>query len=238
MRIAELSSITGVAVPSIKFYLREGLMAAGERTSRSQSTYTDSHVARLRLIRALVDVGGLPVAAVRDVLAAIDNTAMPLDQAFGIAQSAASRSASAPTGRPQAPPLPPPPPGQPTAQAEIADLLERTGWRVSPDNPGITLVERVLDTYNTVGHPEMVMKLDGYSAAALLVATTDLDAVALQSTREQMTEVVVVGTVLGDVLLAGLRRMAQEHVSHQRYSPPDGGQVAVDLPPAVFPPLG
>ena len=33
MRIAELSQTTGVPVPTIKYYLREGLLPSGELTS-------------------------------------------------------------------------------------------------------------------------------------------------------------------------------------------------------------
>ncbi|WP_346281659.1 MerR family DNA-binding transcriptional regulator, partial [Pseudonocardia sp.] len=33
MRMAELSARTGVPIPTIKFYLREGLLPPGERTS-------------------------------------------------------------------------------------------------------------------------------------------------------------------------------------------------------------
>ena len=37
-----------------------------------------------------------------------------------------------------------------------------------------------------------------------------------------MSETVIVGTVLGDALNASLRRMAQEHLSHQMFSAPRG----------------
>ncbi|CAA9274079.1 MAG: Regulatory protein MerR, partial [uncultured Actinomycetospora sp.] len=73
MRVAELSRRTGVSVASIKYYLREGLLPPGERTSPNQASYGDDHVRRLRLVRALIDVGGLSVVGTRDVLAAIDD---------------------------------------------------------------------------------------------------------------------------------------------------------------------
>ena len=74
MRVSELSQATGVPVPTIKYYLREGLLPRGETTtSPNQASYGDEHVARLRLIRSLLDVGGLSVATVRDVLAAVDD---------------------------------------------------------------------------------------------------------------------------------------------------------------------
>jgi hypothetical protein len=53
MRISELSSQTGVPVATIKFYLREKLLQEGIRTSATQAQYNESHVARLRLIRAI-----------------------------------------------------------------------------------------------------------------------------------------------------------------------------------------
>ena len=64
MRIGELSRRTGVPVPTIKYYVREGLLPAGQLTSPNQASYDDAHERRLRLIRALLDVGGLKVAAI------------------------------------------------------------------------------------------------------------------------------------------------------------------------------
>ena len=53
MKMSQLCETSGVSVPSIKFYLREGLLPAGERTSATQAEYGPEHVERLRLIRAL-----------------------------------------------------------------------------------------------------------------------------------------------------------------------------------------
>ncbi|KUP95458.1 MerR family transcriptional regulator, partial [Thermobifida cellulosilytica] len=71
MRIGELSRRSGVSVPTIKYYLREGMLPEGERTAANQVRYSESHLRRLRLIRGLIDVGGLPVPTVREVLAEI-----------------------------------------------------------------------------------------------------------------------------------------------------------------------
>ena len=61
MRVAELSRRSGVSVASIKYYLREGLLPPGELTSPNQAHYDEEHLRRLRLVRALLDVGGLTV---------------------------------------------------------------------------------------------------------------------------------------------------------------------------------
>lgn len=39
VRMAELSRITGVSVPTIKYYVREGVLAPGEAISKNQALY-------------------------------------------------------------------------------------------------------------------------------------------------------------------------------------------------------
>lgn len=202
MRISELSAATDVAVPTIKFYLREGLLPAGELTKANQASYGPEHVQRLRLIRALVDVGGLSVATSRHVLSAIDTPGMPINWIFGVAQNAISEASLYE-------PLP-----EPTAgTAKVAAFLEKSGWHVSPENPGVSGAARVLDTYERIGHPELAEIWDDYAAGSELIARADLASVPRTGDIQSMAETVVVGTVLGDAMLSSLRRMAQEHVS-------------------------
>ena len=72
MKMADLTRESGVSTASIKFYLREGLLHPGERTAPNQATYGDSHIRRLRLIRALRDVGGVSISSIRQAIAAIE----------------------------------------------------------------------------------------------------------------------------------------------------------------------
>jgi DNA-binding transcriptional MerR regulator len=204
MKMSELSESSGVSVASIKFYQREELLPAAERSSPNQAQYDTSHLDRLRLIRALVDVGGLSVATVRKVLAAAEDD-IPLDWAMGVAQRAIPGSTELPE--------------QPTrGVAEIDRLSDELGWQVSPDNPGRGMAVRVIDSYLQLDHEELLSVLPEYSRAAAIVAAADLASVALQPSRMRMSETVVIGTVLGDSLFAGLRRMAQEDEAHRRYA--------------------
>ncbi|MBX3098943.1 MAG: MerR family transcriptional regulator [Salinibacterium sp.] len=209
MRISELSSATGVTVPSIKYYLREGLLPQGELTSANQASYADSHVQRLKLIRALIDVGGLAVATAKDVLGAIDDTSLPLTCVFGIAQRAVSDTS-----------LYEPVEGETDGTRQVRETIDRMGWHVSSDNPGIQGAARVIDTYTRVGHPELAQIWEGYAEAAELIARADLATVARNERLEAMAETVVVGTVLGDALVSSLRRMAQEHISNLQFPAP------------------
>ena len=83
MRIAELSQTTGVPVPTIKYYLREGLLPAGELTSPNQARYDDRHVQRLRLVRVLLDIGRLPIATIRDLLTELDQPDPDVHEVLG-----------------------------------------------------------------------------------------------------------------------------------------------------------
>ncbi|MEY4229785.1 MAG: hypothetical protein RLZZ362_634 [Actinomycetota bacterium] len=88
MKIAGLSTATGVTVATLKYYLREGLLHAGAATAVNQAEYDESHVRRVRLIRALVELGRLSLADVGVVLAAVDDDSLPVHDAFGVAQDA------------------------------------------------------------------------------------------------------------------------------------------------------
>lgn len=210
MRMSELSERSGLPVASIKYYQREGLVPFGEHTSANQSQYDETHVERLRLVRALIEVGGLSVASAKAVLGAMDRTELPLDTVFGIAQRAASKSLPAVEDEPSA-----------RATQRITDLVSERGWRVGEYNPGRTIAARVLETYEALGLTHILDTLPAYADAAVIVASADLAAVGDAAQREAMTETVVVGTVLGDALFAGLRRIAQEHISHALYPVPN-----------------
>ncbi|MHC4390202.1 MAG: MerR family transcriptional regulator [Planctomycetota bacterium] len=70
--MAELSERSGVSVPTIKYYLREGLLPAGRKHNKNLSLYGDDHLARLRLIELLKNALAIPLAEVRGVLDTLD----------------------------------------------------------------------------------------------------------------------------------------------------------------------
>ncbi len=72
MRLAELSRRSGVPRSTIKFYLREGMLPAGEPQARNQATYEPHHLERLELIRALREVAGLSLEVIARVTADLD----------------------------------------------------------------------------------------------------------------------------------------------------------------------
>jgi DNA-binding transcriptional MerR regulator len=195
MKMSELSRASGVPVATIKFYLRERLLPVGRATAATQAQYDEEHLARLRLIRALVDVGRLPLAAVRDVLAMVDAGADATPAAVGTAHEALPPLVQRGTGPPR------------RARA----VLDRLGWHVDPDSSSVHQLEAALAAVDAVGLAPTQGRLEAYARAALEVAEVDVADVP-RRTPGDAVQYVVVGTVLYEPVLLALRRLAQQHV--------------------------
>jgi len=219
MRIRELSRRSGVPIPTIKYYLREGLLPPGEHTSPNQAWYEDVHLRRLKLVRALVDVGGLSIATARDVLAWMESPEASLLGTLGKAQYAMTSRRDHVEDE-----------SWERASQQVSDLIARRGWQVRPTNPARQTLAEVLATLDRLGQREYPGVLEDYAAAAERLAVAEVDAIARRPDLESMAEGVVVWTVVGDTLVAALRRLAQENESTRRFgdgsSHDDAGHLA------------
>jgi DNA-binding transcriptional MerR regulator len=196
MRIAELSRRSGIPVPTIKYYLREGLLPPGELSSPNQARYSEAHLSRLQLVRALLEIGRLPIASIKDVLAEIDRPKPDVHTALGRALKAIG-------------------PGDEAVDApEVDELLARHGWEgVHPSATARRGVAEVIAALRRLGAHQTLARLDDYAEAAQRVAEIDLAVVGEHDSPEGKVYSAVIGTILGDALLAALRRLAQESAS-------------------------
>ncbi len=189
MRISDLSRESGVPVATVKFYLREGLLPAGRRTSATQAVYGPDHLARLRLVRALTETGGLSLARVRAVLDGLESPT--LFEAVGSAHGALSGEVG----------------GTDTAAAH--ELVRGLGWAVHAGSPALAALARALGSLDDVGLSMPPEQLAVYARAAEQVAAADVAGVPTSSAVDAVTTVVL-GTVLREPVLLALRRLAQE----------------------------
>jgi DNA-binding transcriptional MerR regulator len=203
VRVAELSRRSGVTVPSIKYYLREGLLPPGEPTGRNQAAYSETHLQRLRLIRALREVGGLSVAAAGEVLAALDDPAVTGHDLRGRAHRAVIRAG----GHDRTDPA------WRQARADAQAWVREMGWRVGPDAPALDQVADVFATLRALGHEDLLANLPRYAEAALALAEPEVATAAAHRVPSAVMAAVAVGTVLGERLFAAVRLLAHEHVS-------------------------
>jgi DNA-binding transcriptional MerR regulator len=203
LRIAELSRDSGVPVPTIKYYLREGLLDPGQLTSHNQAQYGDSHLQRLKLIRALAEVAGLSLAAIRQVLAAASSPVTSPRDALGKAQYATTPryAYQASDASVQA------------AAGQVQELVAARGWQVNPHSPARELLTGVLAALRDLGQGDLLCLAEAYAGPAEQIAAADLAVLRARPTLDSQLEGVIIGTVLGDTLLAALRRMAEENAS-------------------------
>jgi DNA-binding transcriptional MerR regulator len=211
MKVAELSSRSATSVATIKYYLREGLLAGGTVTGRNQAEYSEDHLRRLRLIRALLDVGGLSIAATKAVLSAVDGQMPAGHDLLGIAHSQLARSARGDRSDP----------AWAEARAEVAEFVQRRGWHVSPASPSLDAAADAVTAFRALDQADLVALMDPYGDAAEAVAAKEVAAVVARRDPARMVEGTVIGTIVGEALLNAIRRMAQEDASARLLLPPE-----------------
>ncbi len=203
MRISDLARASGTPLPTLKFYIRDGLLPPGEPVSLNQADYSEGHLRRLRLIRTLTEVGGMPLRGVRAVLQALDNESLPLHNALGVAHYATGRRA----------PVAPAP-----AVEEVDAYLAAKGWKVRSEAPARLALAEALTTLRELGMDVDARVFDPYAKAADGLAQGEIASMPAGSgSRADAVEWGVVGTVVFESVLVALRRLALEHHSAERF---------------------
>ena len=116
MRISELSESSGVPVPTIKFYLREGLLHPGEKLTPRLTSYDDTHRMRLGLLRVLREVGDVPVDRLGQLVGTTESRHSTVHEMLAAASSALAPK-PAPAG-----------PDRAAVRAVADGLIDRAGW--------------------------------------------------------------------------------------------------------------
>ncbi|HEY7934440.1 MAG TPA: MerR family transcriptional regulator [Solirubrobacteraceae bacterium] len=68
LKMSELAERSGVSAPTIRHYLREGLLPEPVRTSRNMAYYPPQFVERIELIRRLQEERFMPLRVIKEVL--------------------------------------------------------------------------------------------------------------------------------------------------------------------------
>ena len=204
MRISQLAAMSGVPLPTVKFYLREALLPPGDAMAVNQADYGDAHLRRLRLIRALVEIGGMRIREVRAVLAAIDDEHVPVHDLLGITQAGLGSE------------------DRDTGDLAASRLIERVlgvlGWQVGVGAPARRALAEAIASLRDLGWDVGLADLVRYGRAVDRLAAREVASVPRTASRGQIVEHMVIGTVLFEAVLASMRRLAQEHYSAIAFS--------------------
>ena len=203
MQLKELSERTGISPASIKFYLREGLLPAGQSVHATRAEYSPQHVTRLELIQALRRVVGLNITQIRnllkladdgvprlELLAAVQRTVLQLDEV-------GTDDGDVPT--------------------QGGDSVVR--FRNWPDVPSDA--RRALNTHlermENLGVPVADEVLDAYSQAVDNIAHFDITATTAPDDVNQLILSAAVGMHLHGQLVLKLLALAQASHAIRRY---------------------
>ncbi|MFE1434088.1 MerR family transcriptional regulator [Streptomyces griseoaurantiacus] len=211
MRLAELSERSGVSTATIKYYLREGLLPPGRQVNATTAEYEEEHLRRLRLVRALIQVGRIPVATAKEVLGHVDDESLGRTMRLGAALWALPQ---------------PPEPAEDdaavtAARREVDRLLAEVRWDSVRELGDLSPVHRSLvttvATLIRLDYDWNAEELVPYARLMREVAARDLDFLETHESDAEKAEMAVAAAVLFEPVLRALHRLAQEEESARRY---------------------
>jgi DNA-binding transcriptional MerR regulator len=213
VRISELAEQSGVTVATIKYYLREGLLPPGTKVGERRAEYGERHVARLRLLRVLREVGDVPVADLKTIVDAVQNESLSLHQANGAAYDALARTSGAVSAE---------------MRVLAQQVVQQAGWtHVRPDSPALDHLAGLLGVIVELGamfdmnHAATYLGLIDALAA---YEVSRLDTAERVEDRDAVVQQMVIGQVVFGQLVLSLRRIGHEHHSALRF---------LDIPPVT-----
>ncbi|MEO5779606.1 MAG: MerR family transcriptional regulator [Arthrobacter oryzae] len=202
MQLKELSERTAVTPASIKYYLREGLLPAGESVHPTRSQYSDQHVGRLKLIQALRQVVGLNIGQIRGIVGLADGGAPRLELLAAVQRTVLGLDGADDDG---------------TSGTEPGDAVVRLrNWPDAPSDARTALNAHVAHMAD-LGVPLPLELLDAYSSALDAVANMDISATVAPRDVDELILTAAVGMHLHSELVRRLLAFAQASHGIRRY---------------------
>lgn len=203
MQLKDLSVHTGVSAASIKYYLREGLLPAGETVHATRAQYSARHVERLGLIQALRRIVGLNMEQIRGILKMADDGAPRLDLLAAVQRVVLNLDSHAHAGV--------------DSGTRAADAVVRLrNW---PDYPSDArnALNAHLELMESLNIPVTGEVLDTYSKAMDDVARVDIAATTAPESVDQLILTAAVGMHMHSQLLLKLLALGQASHAIRRY---------------------
>jgi DNA-binding transcriptional MerR regulator len=200
MQVSELAERAGVPLATVKYYLREGLLPPGETTGPRRAEYDEAHLRRLRVLRLLREVGGVPVTSLRGVVEALDDEALPVHEAMTLVADVIA--------------IHPEPDNPDPASLDVVDeVLQRLGWdhirAESLDRQRLAGLVSLLNEPGPLGANVELLTFYGRSADQL--ARAEIALLDHSVERSQLLAQMVTGSVVYGQVFELLRQLGHEH---------------------------
>jgi len=207
--VSELAERADMPLATVKYYLREGLLQPGHVTGPRRAEYDESHVRRLRILRLLREVGGVPVTNLRLVIDALDDETMPIHEVMTLTADVISAG---------------PEPGEqdPASLAIVDEVVAAAGWDgLRPESVDRLRLAALVSMLNGPGMLGADVEVLGYYAGlADQLARTEIALVDPTRDRASLLEDMVTGSIVYGQVFTLLRQMGHEH-HHSHVTHPD-----------------
>lgn len=206
MQISELVRRSGVTLASVKFYIREGMLAPGEAVNARRAEYGEQHLERLLVIKALTDVAGLPLARTKRILRVLDQPDRSLAEMLAEAITAAADDQD----------------DVPRAEEDLAAAYPRASRAIAtlgpafrPRMPALAQLDRALEAAEASGFPTAEEGVGLYGPHVQAIAEAELAGLPTDDPASAV-RYAVLGTTLVEPVLAALRRLAHQNLAAAR----------------------
>lgn len=203
MQLNELSRQSGVSPASIKYYLREGLLPAGESVHATRAEYSARHLERLQLIQALRRIVGLNITQIRGLVKMADDGVPRLDLLAAVQRVVLNLESYTTAGG-----------GDAAAATDVVVRLR--GWPDAPSDARNALAAQ-LELMADLKIPVSEDVLETYSKAMDAVAGLDIAATTAPESTDELILTAAVGMHTHSQLLLKLLALAQASHAIRRY---------------------
>src|SRR4029079_6760826 len=170
-------------IDTIKHYLRIGVLHRGRPIADRRSEYDETHIERLRLIRAMIEIGGMRLDSVRRGFDSVDEARSSLRQALGQAHYELSRRFVYDDDEPSAESL-----------AAVDRVIASQGWDIWEHSAHRMALATSLDTLGHVDASVDEALLDCAARRAGERAPSEIPHVGASTSHDAAVRSVVVGT--------------------------------------------
>jgi DNA-binding transcriptional MerR regulator len=207
MLVSELAQRADVPLATVKYYLREHLLHAGETTGPRRAEYDDSHLRRLRVLRLLREVGGVPVTSLRQIADALDDESRSVHDVMTMVADVITAGPSITA--------------DPESLDMVDEVLDAMGWcgirAESMDRLRLAALVSLLNGPGPLAASALVLTF--YAGLADQLARAEVALVDDTAERSELLEQMVTGSVVYGQVFELLRQLGHEH-HHQRRTAP------------------
>ncbi|REJ05720.1 MerR family transcriptional regulator [Microbacterium bovistercoris] len=201
MKLSELARETGATTASLKFWMREGVLPAGELRNQTTAVYGQRHLDRVALIQTLRSEFDASIAGIRGLTSLIDRPdAVPLD----VMEACQVIATGLAIGEVH------------DEYAElIGELHDRVGW-IRFDSLAAGVLAHALAASARVGYPYSLAALEQYARMLDPIAESDIGAIQPEGTLDVMARNLLVAAAAQNRVLIAMNQLAHTAAAVRR----------------------